>query len=46
MPAKSGKQFRFMALVRTGKKKIKGLSPEKAKEFMDSTPKSIKSDKN
>lgn len=34
MPAKSEKQRRFMALVSIGKKKVKGLSPEKAHEFM------------
>lgn len=34
MPAKSERQRKFMALVATGKKKLKGLSPEKAHEFM------------
>jgi hypothetical protein len=34
MPAKSEKQRRFMALVATGKKKVKGLTPDKAHEFM------------
>lgn len=44
MPVTSSKQFKFMALVRSGKKKVKGLSPDKAKEFMDSTPASKRSE--
>ena len=34
MPAKSKAQARFMGLVVSGKKKIKSLSREKAREFL------------
>lgn len=34
MPAKSQAQARFMGVVASGKKKVKGLSPTKAKEFL------------
>lgn len=34
MPAKSKAQMRFMGAVAGGKKKVKGLSREKAKEFI------------
>lgn len=34
MPAKSQAQARFMGLVASGKKKVKGLSASKAKEFV------------
>ena len=34
MRAKSKKQFGFMGLVASGKKKVKGLSKIKAKEFL------------
>ena len=33
MPTKSKAQARFMGMVASGKKKVKGLSKEKAKEF-------------
>jgi hypothetical protein len=35
MPAKSKAQARYMGVVAGGKKKVKGLSPEKAKEFLE-----------
>ena len=35
MPAKSKSQARFMGAVAGGKKKVKGLSKEKAKEFLE-----------
>lgn len=38
MPVKSPKQWGFMGAVRSGKIKKPGLSPAKAKEFMDATP--------
>ena len=34
MPATSKAQARFMGLVASGKKKVKGLSKAKAKEFL------------
>ena len=34
MPAKSKKQFGLMGLVASGKKKVKGLSKEEAKEYL------------
>lgn len=34
MPAKSQAQAKFMGLVASGKKKVKGLSKSKAKEFL------------
>jgi len=34
MPAKSLAQARFMGFVSSGKVKRKGLSPDKAKEFL------------
>jgi hypothetical protein len=34
MPAKSKKQAGFMGLILSGKKKVKGLSKKKAKEFL------------
>lgn len=34
MPAKSKKQFGLMGLVTSGKKKVKGLTKAKAKEFL------------
>lgn len=44
MPAKSGRQYRMMAAIASGKKKgIGGLSPEKAREFMRKTPKKKRS---
>lgn len=35
MPAKSKSQARFMGMVAGGKKKVKGLSKDKAKEFVE-----------
>lgn len=35
MPAKSKAQAAFMGAIAGGKKKVKGLSPEKAKEFLE-----------
>lgn len=40
MPVESSRQWGFMARVRSGAQKVKGLTPDKAKEFMDATPKS------
>lgn len=37
MPATSKAQFKFMEAVKYGNIKKKGLSPEKASEFTDST---------
>ena len=34
MPVKSRHQAKFMGVVASGKKKVKGLSKEKAKEFL------------
>ena len=34
MPAKSKAQAKFMGMVASGKKKVKGLSKDKAKEFL------------
>lgn len=50
MPAVSKKQFRFMEAVKRGDIKKKGLSPQKASEFVDgvgykSLPKKKKSPK-
>lgn len=50
MPAKSKAQFRFMRLVASGKKRVKGLSKEKAKEWLrgvnyKSLPNRVKSSK-
>lgn len=39
MPATSGPQYRFMEGVSHGSIVKKGLSTEKAKEFVDATPK-------
>lgn len=39
MPAKSGAQYRFMQMIAHGGKKVKGLSSEKAEEFIHATPK-------
>ena len=38
MPAKSGKQYRFMGAVRSGN--VAGISPEVGKHFQEETPKS------
>lgn len=40
MPAKTGKQYRFMAMIAHGKKPSKGVgpSPEVAEEFIKKTP--------
>lgn len=48
MPAKSGRQFRFMAMIAHGKKPNKtgngvGPSKEVAKEFVRETPKEKRS---
>lgn len=37
MPAKSKAQAKFMGLIASGKKKVKGLSVKKAKEFLRGT---------
>jgi hypothetical protein len=43
MPAKSAKQWRYMAGVMSGNiKATGGLTPAKAKEFVDSTPQSLR----
>lgn len=42
MPVKSRAQMRFMGAVASGSLKEKGLSPAKAKEFLDSTGKGKK----
>ena len=34
MPAKSKAQFQFMKAVASGNKRVKGLSPEQAKEYV------------
>ena len=34
MPAVSKAQFRFMAMVASGRKKVKGLTPQKAREWL------------
>jgi len=34
MPAVSKSQFRFMAMVASGRKKVKGLTPQKAREWL------------
>ena len=34
MPVKSKAQAKFMGIIASGKKKVKGLSKEKAKEFL------------
>lgn len=34
MPVKSKAQARFMGMIASGKKKVKGLSKAKAKEFL------------
>lgn len=39
MPAKSGKQYRFMQMIAHGGKQVKGLSSQKAEEFIHATPK-------
>ena len=41
MPAKSGKQYRFMQMIAHSKHKLKGigLSREQAEEFIHATPK-------
>lgn len=43
MPAKSAKQYRFMAMVAHGAKKVKGLTPTVASEFVHKTPKDLRS---
>ena len=45
MPAKSGKQFRFMAGIAHGMKTNKGIGPseEVAEEFVKKTPKKKRS---
>ena len=41
MPAKSKKQFKFMAVVASGKKKVKGLTPKKAEEYLHADYKNL-----
>jgi hypothetical protein len=45
MPAKSGKQFRFMAMIAHGGKPNSGVGPSKevAEEFVKKTPKKKRS---
>lgn len=45
MPAKSGKQFRLMAMIAHGKKPLKSIGPSKevAEEFVRKTPKKKRS---
>jgi len=45
MPAVSGKQFRFMAMIAHGGKSNKGIGPsrEVAEEFVHKTPKKKRS---
>jgi hypothetical protein len=38
MPAVSQAQYHLMQLVAAGKKKLKGLSRRKAREFIQATP--------
>lgn len=44
MPAKSGKQYRFMQMIAHGGKPSHGIgpSPAVAREFIDKTPKSAR----
>lgn len=42
MPVKSEQQRKFMGAVASGSLKKPGLSPAKAKEFLDATPKGKK----
>jgi hypothetical protein len=45
MPAKSGKQYRFMQMIAHGGKSNKGIGPSEAvaKEIIEKTPKKKKS---
>lgn len=45
MPAKSGKQYRFMAMIAHGGKPYHGIGPSKevAEEFVHKTPKKKRS---
>jgi hypothetical protein len=46
MPAKSGRQYRFMAGIAHGMKPNKGVgpSPEVAREFIEKTPRAKRSE--